>query len=219
MRTEHTGEGEGLTLTARQASETHSKGRKFPAEILTADEVKALIRACSYRAPTGIRNRALIALLYRGGLRISEALALYPKDLDPNAGTVTVLHGKGEKRRTTGLDPEAFALIQRWLDKRVDLRLNGRHPVFSTLSGRELNQTYVRFLFRRLARRAGIEKRVHPHGLRHTHAAELAAEGIPLNVIQAQLGHSSLATTDRYLKHISPTHVIEAMKARTWEAE
>ena len=80
------------------------------------DEVRALIKACSNRAPTGIRNRALLVLLYRGGLRLSEALRLYPKDLDRDAGTVTVLVGKGGKRRTIGLDPGAFAVVERWLD-------------------------------------------------------------------------------------------------------
>jgi integrase/recombinase XerD len=71
-------------------------------------------------------------------------------------------------------------------------------------------------LLPRLAVKEGIEKRVHPHGLRHTHAAELAAEAVPLNLVQAQLGHSSLATTDRYLRHIAPAQLIEAMRARSW---
>jgi integrase len=71
-------------------------------------------------------------------------------------------------------------------------------------------------LFKRLARKAGIDKRVHPHGLRHTMAAQLAAEGVPMNVIQAQLGHSSLATTSRYLAHIAPTTLIQTMQRRDW---
>ena len=70
-----------------------NKGRRFPAELLSSEEVRALLRACSSRAPTGIRNRALIAVLYRGGLRISEALDLLPKDVDSAQGTLTVLHG------------------------------------------------------------------------------------------------------------------------------
>ena len=74
----------------------------------------------------------------------------------------------------------------------------------------------MRALMPRLARRAGIEKRVHAHGLRHTHAAELALEGQPMNLIQAQLGHSSLATTSRYLAHIAPAQLIEAMRVRAW---
>jgi len=64
--------------------------------------------------------------------------------------------------------------------------------------------------------RAGIEKRVHAHGLRHTHAAELALEGKAMNLIQAQLGHSSLATTSRYLAHIAPAELVKAMQARMW---
>ena len=71
--------------------------------IMTGMEVRALIQACSARAPTGIRNRALIVVMYRGGLRLGEALALYPKDLDAKAGTVTVLHGKGDRRHPAGL--------------------------------------------------------------------------------------------------------------------
>jgi integrase len=62
----------------------------------------------------------------------------------------------------------------------------------------------------------GSEKRAHSHGLRHTHAAELALEGQPMNLIQAQLGHSSLATTSRYLAHIAPAELVKAMQARTW---
>ena len=99
------------------------------------DEVRALIKACSNRAPTGIRNRALLVLLYRGGLRVSEALRLYPKDLDRDAGTVTVLVGKGGKRRTIGLDPGAFAVVERWLDKRAALGINGLAPLLCTLRG------------------------------------------------------------------------------------
>lgn len=191
-------------------------GQRFPAEILTADEVRALIGACSKRAPTGVRNRALLVVLYRGGLRISEALALKPKDVDAAAGTITVLHGKGDRRRTVGLDDGAFDVVARWLERRKGLGLSGRQPLFCTLEGRPLQSSYVRTLLPRLARKAAIDKRVHPHGLRHTHAAELAAEGKPVNLIQAQLGHTSLSTTDRYLRHIAPQQLIAAMREREW---
>ena len=67
--------------------------------------------------------------------------------------------------------------------------------------------------------RRGIEKRVHAHGLRHTGAAELAREGKPMNLIQAQLGHSNLGTTDRYIRHIAPQELIEAMQRREWNTE
>lgn len=193
-----------------------NKGLKLPAEPLTPDEVKALIRVCSKRAPTGIRNRALIVVLYRAGLRISEALALMPKDLDPTGSTIRVLHGKGDKARLVGLDAGAWAIVQLWLDRRTVLGINGRSPVFCTLQGKPIKPAYVRTLLPRLARRAGIEKRVHAHGLRHTFAYELANEGTPLHVVQLQLGHSSVATTDRYIRHLNPAAVVEAMKSRAW---
>jgi site-specific recombinase XerD len=193
-----------------------NKGKRYPPEILTPDEVKTLIRACSNRAPTGVRNRALLTVLYRGGLRIGEALALYPKDIDCDAGTVRILNGKGKRARTVGLDPAAFGVIERWLDKRQKHGLNSRHPLFSTLSGEPLKAPYVRVLLARLARRTGLTKRVHPHGLRHSHAAELAREGVPVNVIARQLGHASVATTSRYLDHIAPKEVIETMQRREW---
>ena len=141
---------------------------RYPVEILTPTEVKALIAACSNRAPTGIRNRALIAVLYRCGLRIGEALALMPKDLDSSAGTIRVLHGKGDKARTVGLDEDGFAYLLRWLDKRKRMGINGRAPVFCTLQGGFIKQPYIRTLFARLAKKAGLDKRVHAHGLRHT---------------------------------------------------
>jgi site-specific recombinase XerD len=194
-----------------------NKGKTYPAEILTPDEVRALIRGCSNRAPTGVRNRALIVLLYRGGMRLDEALELRPKDVDAAAGTVAILHGKGDKRRTIGLDPGAFAVLERWLDVRRARGIGPRRRLFCTLAGDELDPSYVRRLLHRLGAKAEIDKRVHPHGLRHTHAAELASEGMPANLIQSQLGHESLATTDRYLRHIAPQQLIAAMRARAWE--
>ena len=112
--------------------------------------------------------------------------------------------------------PPSPALLERWLDKRAALGISPRRPLFCTLAGDRLDPSYVRRLLPRLAVRAGIEKHVHPYGLRHTHAAELAAEGKPVNLIQAQLGHASLATTDRYLRHIAPQQLIETMRTRAW---
>jgi site-specific recombinase XerD len=194
-----------------------NRGRKLPPEVLTPAEVNALMGACSKRAPTGLRNRALIALLYRSQLRISEALALLPKDLDRRAGTVRVLHGKGNRARTVGLDDGAWAMLELWLQRRKALGINGSRPLFCTLNGRPLLPSYCRALFSRLGKKAGVLKRVHAHGLRHTGASELREEGIDIGIISRQLGHSSIATTARYLDHISPGKVIEAMRARSWE--
>jgi site-specific recombinase XerD len=154
--------------------------------------------------------------MYRGGLRSGEALALRPKDVDIAAGTVTVLHGKGDQRRIVGLDPGAMAILGRWLDTRCSLAINGHAPLFCTLAGKPLKPSYVRTLLPRLARKAAIEKRVHPHGLRHTHAYELMMEGVPVPMIQQQLGHTSLATTDRYVSHLAPVDLISHMQQRDW---
>jgi site-specific recombinase XerD len=89
--------------------------------------------------------------------------------------------------------------------------------VFCTLHGGRLNDSYVRRLLARLACKAGITKRVHPHGLRHTYAAELVRERVPINVIRDALGHTSLAVTDRYLRDVAPMHVIDTMRVRTWD--
>jgi len=84
------------------------------------------------------------------------------------------------------------------------------------LKGQPLLQSYVRALMGRLGRKAGIEKRVHFHGLRHAHARELASENTPMNVISQQLGHSSISTTHTYLCKIAPQQVIQTMQAREW---
>lgn len=194
-------------------------GRRFPPEVLTPDEARALLRVPSSSAPTGIRNRALLAVLYRGGLRLSEALALERRDVDPAKCALAVRHGKGDRHRLVGMDAAAFALVERWLDVRKGLGLARVRPIFCTLEGRPLHASYVRTLLPRLAAQAGIDKRVHPHGLRHTCAAEMAAEGLPMPLIQQQLGHASLHTTSVYLDHIAPEALLQAMRARRWEPE
>jgi site-specific recombinase XerD len=82
-----------------------------------------------------------------------------------------------------------------------------------------MSDRYVRNMLKRIAVKAGLEKRVHPYGLRHTHAAELVREGTPVNVIRDQLGHSSLAVTDRYPRNVAPADLIALGRSRTWTAD
>jgi len=206
-----------MTAAKKKAKASATSSRRRPPEVLSEAEAIALIRACSPRAPTGIRNRALIAVLWRSGLRISEALALELRDVDLEAGTIRVRHGKGDKSRTVGVDEQTAALLARWIDRRKGLSPGARSPVFCTLKGGRLDTSYVRHLLPRLAARAGIARRVHAHGLRHTYAAELARERTPINVIRDALGHTSLAVTDRYLRDVAPTHVIDTIRARRWD--
>ncbi len=209
-----------MTATKSRASstKTRSTSRRRPPEVLSEAEAIALLKACGSRAPTGVRNRALIAVLWRCGLRISEALELELRDVDLDAGTVRVRHGNGDRSRTVGLDEQTTALLARWLDRRKKLSPGARAPIFCTLQGGRIDSSYVRRLLPRLAAKAGIDRRVHAHGLRHTYAAELAREGTAINVIRDALGHTSLAVTDRYLRDVAPTHVIDTMRARRWES-
>lgn len=191
-------------------------GIKRPVEILSATEVRALLYAPSSRAPTGLRNRALMAVMYGAGLRLAEALALKPSDINYDEGEVRVLCGKGQKDRNAGIDDGALGHVVRWVDRRKALGIRGR-VLLCRLDGGPLDPRYVRAMMRRSAERAGIDKRVHPHGLRHTHAVELEQAGFTVSEIQDQLGHGSLNTTSIYLKHMSPSVRIAKIKNRRLE--
>ncbi len=193
-----------------------NRGEKLAAEVLTPDELLRILEACIDGA-TGQRNRALIVIGWRAGLRISEAIALRPKDLDETQHTVRVLHGKGDKSRTVGLDGQAWAMLRKWIDVRSTLPIDQAATLFCTLEGGMLSDRYVRTLMPRLAGAAGVAKRTHFHGLRHTMAFELATEGVPMHLIQQQLGHSNLAITSRYISHLNPAETISRMKARVWD--
>lgn len=202
----------------RQGQPPANKGRRFPPEPLRPREVLALIDACG-RGAAGRRDRALIAVMWRAGLRVSEALALLPRDLDLDEGEIRVLHGKGDKARTAGIDAMGCAIVREWMDARARLGVTRSQPVFCVISrptiGAPMHAAYVRNKLKDLAARAGVERRVHPHGLRHTHAYELAGEGIDLRAVKAQLGHTSLAVTARYIEHLNPSELLAPIKSRS----
>jgi integrase/recombinase XerD len=197
-----------------------NQGRHFDVEPLTPDEVRQLLAAASNRSSSGIRLRAMVGVMYGSGLRLAEVLALRPHDVDTKAGIVRVQRGKGGKSRTVGLDPHGASLLDQWMERRRTLGLNGRHLIFATYEknnlGGELNQGYVRRIIANLGVKAGIEKRVHPHGLRHSLAYAMVMDGAPINVVQQALGHSSLAVTDKYVRHVAPVQVVDAMRSREW---
>jgi len=189
-----------------------NKGTTYPAEILTTDEIRQLLSACTSQS-IGLRNRALIMVLWRCGLRISELLALRACDITPES--VRVLHGKGDKARTVGVDSETAAVVAHWLDRRKALGLTARQPLFCDLQGNSLHTNAVRELLKRLATKAGIVKRVHPHGFRHTFAAH-AAKQLPIHYVQQALGHSSLEVTSRYVNHLGSEAVV-AVAGLSWD--
>lgn len=198
-----------------------NRGRRFPPEPLTDSEVWALIGAAKGSGPVAARSRGLVAVLWGAGLRISEALSLCPRDI--HDGSILVRCGKGGRHRVAGLRPEAYPLLQAWLQMRDQLGLTDHQPVFCTLSdgrsghgvrvpGQPLDSSYARRLLPRLARKAGISKRTHPHCLRHSHATGLVERGVALHLISQQLGHSSAATTDSYLAKVAPIQRLAALQ-------
>lgn len=140
-------------------------------------------------SPAGLRFRGLAVVLWRAGLRISEALALSEGDLEPRRGAMLVRHGKGDKRREVGMDDWGWQQLDPWLKFRMELPTGALFCVlYGPTAGRPWSAAAARTQFRRLARRAGVRRRFAPHQLCHAHAVEMAHEGVPLNVIQRQLG-------------------------------
>ena len=200
-----------------------NKGKKLPAEVLTKREARRLLNQCTNvlrggkNIFCGPRNKALLTILYRGMLRCQEALSLMQKDVDLEAGTVHILHGKGDKARLIGMDSGTITILKDYEEKRAERGVNGSDHFFCTLTGKPLSGVFVRNLCKQLALRAEIRKRVHPHGLRHTGAVELLKEGVNVVEIQHILGHSSLATTVVYLDHLNPGQIINTMQNRKFK--
>lgn len=144
----------------------------------------------------------------------------YPCDIDSEACSLRVRRGAGGKARTIGIDACSCALLDRWMGRRARLRLTTRHPVFAAYCtgqvGQPLDARYVRARLGALGDKAGITKRVHPQGLRHSLAYDLAQYGKPVHVIRRQLGHSSLAVTSRYVNHLSPAELVVKLRDRDW---
>ena len=115
-----------------------------------------------------------------------------------------------------GLDAQTVELIQRWRVRRERIGLSDDGQLFCTLAGDELKAAYVRELLPRLARRAGIDKRVHPLGLRYACAAEMSAEGMSTALIEAHLGVATSGSARRYLVQYTPEEVVSAVRARAW---
>jgi site-specific recombinase XerD len=191
-----------------------NKGMRYPADPPTVEEIVAVMR----QAGDGIhalRIRGLIAVLWRAGLRIDEALQLAEPDLDDSRGSLIVRHGKGGKRREVGMDDWGWEQVRLWMSRRAELPVG---PLLCVIEGptrgRAWSASAARLQLRRLAAEAGVRRRFAPHQLRHAHAVELAREGVALNVIQRQLGHANLGVTSIYLEGIDAFEIVCAVHTR-----
>lgn len=174
-------------------------GRPLP-KALTEAEVDALLAAPEIDTPLGLRDRAMLELMYAAGLRVSELVELPAAGVNLRQGVLRVM-GKGSKERLLPIGEEAQHWLQRYLDASRPLLARGRQPLALFLS--RLGEAMSRQMFwhsvKQLARRAGIPaERVSPHTLRHAFATHLLNHGADLRALQMLLGHSSLSTTQIY---------------------
>lgn len=181
---------------------------KFPPRTLAPGEAAAMVKA----AKTA-REKAIVVLLWRSGLRSAEACALCVDDcttLDDGAMKLHVRHGKGDKARWVGLDKRSADFLR----STIGARQSGF--VLATSSGAAPQTSWIRKRIAVIAKEARITGRVHPHGLRHTFARDMYDEGFRVRDIQVALGHSNLGTTQNYLQSIGCAEVVEEAMRREW---
>jgi len=176
--------------------------RKIP-EVLTGTEQESLLSQPNPRYLTGHRNRVMLRLMLDTGLRLDEVSELQWRDIDLNSGKVMVRQGKGSKDRTLWTGEANLAALIEWQDRQAKECTGSPQRVFTTKQGGKLNPAYVRKMVKRYAQKAGIQKDISPHTLRHTFATDLFRETTNIRLTQKALGHSNLATTQIY------THIVD----------
>jgi integrase/recombinase XerD len=183
-------------------------GRRLPA-VLSFEEVCRLLAAPDVTRPRGLRDRAMLSMMYGAGLRVSELCALKPGDVDRQRGFVSVL-GKGQKRRLVPVGEVALTDLDAYLRApRPEPRARAAPALFLSSWGKALSRQAFWKLVIRYARGVGITKPISPHKLRHSFATHLLEGGADLRSVQAMLGHANIAKTEIYT-HVAPDHVRRA---------
>jgi integrase/recombinase XerC len=191
-----------LTASPAAPIRTPKAPQRLPRH-LRPDEVEAVLAAAAAAPPPlGLRDRALLELLYASGLRVGELVSLDWRDLDLAARVLRVI-GKGGKERMVPFGTPAQAALRAWLATWEGVRgaaslRDDAMPVFLNARGGRLSDRSVRRVLDRCVEAAALASGVHPHTLRHSFATHLLAAGADLRAIQELLGHSSLSTTQRY---------------------
>jgi len=166
---------------------------------LTEADVESLLAAPELSQPLGVRDRAMLEVLYASGLRVSELVTLKVPQISRDMGVVRVL-GKGSKERLVPLGEEALSWLERYLREARPLLLNGRasDALFVTSRAAVMTRQAFWHLLKRYALQAGLNKPISPHTLRHAFATHLLNHGADLRVVQLLLGHSDISTTQIY---------------------
>ncbi len=182
------------------------KAKKLPS-ILTIDEMDRLIEASRGDTPLELRNTAMLEMLYGSGIRISELTGLHTDDLHINEGFVNVT-GKGHKERIVPMGSSAQKALKHYLES-GRLKLSKTPTPYVFLNNRGLAISRVGFfkILKRLASKAGIDKTVSPHTLRHSFASHMLEAGVDLRFVQEMLGHTDVSTTEIYT-HINKQQLI-----------
>lgn len=171
---------------------------------LTEEEMERLLAAPDTSDEEGLRDRAMLELMYATGMRISEAISLKLSDLDLDAGLVTC-HGKGSKQRRVPIGQSATAWLQRYSQARSRAGRPVNKPFFLGRRGQPLTRQFAWAIVKRHAAAAGLED-ISPHTLRHSFATHLLQRGADSRSVQALLGHSDISTTQIYT-HITNRHL------------
>jgi len=173
-------------------------GRSLP-KSLTEEEVEALLAAPAVSDPLGHRDRTMLEVLYATGLRVSELVNLALAQVNLNQGVLRIV-GKGDRERLIPLGEEAVQWIQQFLQgPRVEILLERQTDyLFPTRRGDRMTRQAFWHIIKRYARKAGVQKELSPHTLRHAFATHLLNHGADLRVVQMLLGHSDLSTTQIY---------------------
>ncbi len=182
-------------------------GRSLPT-YLTVTEVDALLSAPDRATPEGMRDRAMLELLYASGLRASELVALRLGNVDFHAGFLRVL-GKGSKERIVPVAEGTLTRLREYVESGRPLFLGRKGPtsaLFLSRRGAPLTRQALWQRVRLWAREAGIRQRISPHTLRHSFAGHLLAGGADLRAVQAMLGHADISTTQIYT-HVTPERI------------
>ena len=199
---------EGI-LPASPVSEVRapSIGRPLP-KYLTVTEVEKLLSAPDRGTPEGMRDRAMLLLMYAAGLRASEVVALRTENVEANAGFLRVL-GKGGKERVVPVAEAALSALREYQEGwRPKFLKKATNALFLSRLGRPVTRQTLWNRISRWAREAGIRTRISPHTLRHSFAGHLLAGGADLRAVQTMLGHADIATTQIYT-HVTPERLRE----------
>ncbi len=205
--------GEDLIKTDPSEHVEGPKLRRYLPSVLTFDEIENICNDISLDSPLGIRDRAMIEVLYACGLRISELLSLLLREIYFNEEFIRII-GKGSKERLVPISKRALFWIKKYLDESrpfLDKRQRSDGTAFLSIRGTSMSRMGFWKILNKYIKNSGIRKEIHPHTFRHSFATHLLEGGADLRAVQEMLGHSDISTTQIYT-HLDRTYLQQEYK-------